>query len=125
MLPKAVHSLLAFEGAKGPTGNQPTALVYDEMSKYHVTGINRPECPQRYNALLDSLGKCSYFSALRPFQARPATDDEILACHTNAYLARPGGKSSRGSPNSARETRMYAAIRSKRLITLAGLLAWA
>ena len=70
------------------TGDRPTALIYDEVSKCHVTGINRPECPQRYDALLNSLKKCDYFSALKPFQARAATDGEILACHTSAYLAR-------------------------------------
>ena len=48
---------------------------------------NRPECPQRYDAVLEALSKSSYFSALKALKARPATDDEILACHSEAYLA--------------------------------------
>ena len=49
---------------------------------------NRPECPQRYDAVMEALKKSSYFSALKPFQSRPATDEEILACHSAPYLAR-------------------------------------
>ena len=66
----------------------PTAVVYDEMSKYHATGSKRRECPQRYDAVVQSLAKSSYFPTLKPFQARPATDQEILACHSGVYLAR-------------------------------------
>lgn len=67
---------------------RPTALIYDEISKYHLPGVKRPECPQRYDAVKEALKKSSYFSSLKPFQSRPATDDEILACHSGAYLAR-------------------------------------
>jgi acetoin utilization deacetylase AcuC-like enzyme len=87
VLPDSINSLLALERSAGSTGIQPTALVYDNISKCHITGINRAECPQRYDAVLDSLKKSVYFSALKPFKARPATDEEILACHTKAYLA--------------------------------------
>jgi acetoin utilization deacetylase AcuC-like enzyme len=64
----------------------PTALVFDEISRCHLPGIKRPECPQRYDAVLAALKKSTYFSALKPLQPRSATDDEILACHTVAYL---------------------------------------
>ncbi len=87
MMPGSISSLLTAKLSPGLAGVQPTALVYDDISKCHVTGLNRPECPQRYNAVLGSLGKCSYFSELKPLKARPATDNEILACHTEAYLA--------------------------------------
>jgi len=35
----------------------------------------------------EALKKSSYFSALKPYQSRPATDQDILACHSPAYLA--------------------------------------
>ena len=63
-------------------------MIYDEISKCHVPGPKRPECPQRYDVVKEALKKSSYFSALKPFQSRPATDEEILACHSGAYLAR-------------------------------------
>lgn len=65
----------------------PTALVYDEICKCHVPGANRPECPERYDAVLGSLKKSSYFSGLKTYRPRSATDDEIRACHSAAYLA--------------------------------------
>jgi acetoin utilization deacetylase AcuC-like enzyme len=68
---------------------RPTALVYDEVSRSHLPGEKkRPECPKRYDAVKSAIEKSAFFSAMKPFQARPATDDEILACHAPAYLAR-------------------------------------
>jgi acetoin utilization deacetylase AcuC-like enzyme len=64
------------------------AVVYDEMSRCHLPGIKKPECPQRYDAVAQALTKSSYAASLKRLQPRPATDDEILACHTPAYLAR-------------------------------------
>lgn len=66
----------------------PTALVRDEMSRFHVPPGHRPECPERYDALLGALKQTRFFSVLKPYQARSATDAEILACHSRAYLAR-------------------------------------
>ena len=40
----------------------PTGLVYDSICKCHVPGVNRPECPQRYDAVLGALSKSNYFS---------------------------------------------------------------
>ncbi len=63
-------------------------MVYDEISKCHVPSLHKLECPQRYEAVRTAIAKSSYFSALKPLQARPATDDEILACHSQTYLLR-------------------------------------
>jgi acetoin utilization deacetylase AcuC-like enzyme len=65
----------------------PTALVYDEICKCHVPGEGAPESPQRYDAVLGALARRSDFSAFKPCKPRPATDEEILACHADAYLA--------------------------------------
>ncbi|MEN6450752.1 MAG: histone deacetylase [Thermoguttaceae bacterium] len=67
---------------------RPTAVIYDDISRCHVPGRRRYECPQRYDAVLQSLSKSTYFPGLRTVQPRAATDDEILACHTGAYLAK-------------------------------------
>jgi acetoin utilization deacetylase AcuC-like enzyme len=71
-----------------PPARPPTALVCDEMSRCHVAAKPRVECPERYDAVLEAIKKSDYFSSLRTFQARPATDDELLACHSAKYLAR-------------------------------------
>jgi acetoin utilization deacetylase AcuC-like enzyme len=66
----------------------PTALVYDEMSRCHVSLKPTPECPERYDAVLDAIKKSDYFASLKTYRARPAADEELLACHTAKYLAR-------------------------------------
>jgi acetoin utilization deacetylase AcuC-like enzyme len=73
---------------KDSSALSPTALVHDEICKTHVAGAGRPECPQRYEAVLAALKKNASFSAFKIFKARPATDEEILACHRKAYLAK-------------------------------------
>jgi acetoin utilization deacetylase AcuC-like enzyme len=65
---------------------KPTALVFDEICKSHLTGPDEPECPQRYDALMASLGKSSFYPALVAHKPRPATDDEVRLCHTPGYL---------------------------------------
>ena len=71
-----------------PAPGLPTALVYDEMSRCHVSVKSTPECPERYDAALEAIKKSDYFSSLKTYRARPATDEEILACHSAKYLAR-------------------------------------
>jgi acetoin utilization deacetylase AcuC-like enzyme len=65
----------------------PTALVYDEANKSHIPGPHAVETPARYDALVEGLAKLTTFPAFKTLQARLATDQEILACHTAAYLA--------------------------------------
>jgi acetoin utilization deacetylase AcuC-like enzyme len=67
-------------------GIKPTALVLDPISKCHVSNTIQRECPQRYDAVLGSLSKSNFFSLFQPYSARPATNDEILTCHSPAYL---------------------------------------
>ena len=84
------HSPRAGHGEQQPASadRRPTALVLDEVSKYHLTGPNRPECPQRYEVVLNSLRKNSCFSGLKSLEPRPATAEEIRSCHAESYVAR-------------------------------------
>jgi acetoin utilization deacetylase AcuC-like enzyme len=84
---QSAGALLA-NSQQASSAHLPTALVFDEISRRHLPGVKRPECPQRYDAVLGAVKKSSYFPALRPFQSRAATDEEILACHSASYLAR-------------------------------------
>lgn len=81
-------SALLVDPQRAALGRLPTALVYDEISKCHAPRANQPECPQRYDAVLGAVTKSKCFPALKPYQARPATDEEILACHSAKYLTR-------------------------------------
>jgi acetoin utilization deacetylase AcuC-like enzyme len=65
----------------------PTALVYDDISRCHVPS-KKAECPQRYDVVKDALRKSDYFATLKPLQSRPASDEEIFACHSKAYVTR-------------------------------------
>jgi acetoin utilization deacetylase AcuC-like enzyme len=87
LLSESASALLTNQPRIGPT-RRPTALVYDEISRCHVPTLRKLECPQRYDAIRAAIAKSSYFPALRPFQPRPATADEVLACHSSSYLAR-------------------------------------
>ena len=61
-----------------------TALLADPVSKDHLTGRNHPEQPARFDAVIQALAGAGL--KLIPLASRPATEDEILLCHTPAYL---------------------------------------
>jgi acetoin utilization deacetylase AcuC-like enzyme len=79
---------MSISQGRTPPARLPAALVYDDMSRCHVSLRPRPECPERYDAVLAALKKGKFFGSLKGFRARPATDEEILACHSAKYLAR-------------------------------------
>jgi len=81
-------SAMSISQPRKPLKRLPTALIYDEMSRCHVSVKPRVECPERYDAVLEALKKSDYFPSLKTYRARPATDGEILACHSAKYLAR-------------------------------------
>lgn len=64
-----------------------TALVYDEIYKKHLTGPGHPEAPVRCDAIIDALQSPEFAPRLVRVSARPATDQEILACHSSKYVA--------------------------------------
>jgi acetoin utilization deacetylase AcuC-like enzyme len=65
----------------------PTALAADLICRDHLAGRqNHPERPERFNAVLDGLRRAGLLERLLPLDARAATEDELLLCHTRQYL---------------------------------------
>ena len=85
VLGRPVSAVLAAPQQASPA-RLPTALVGGRICKSHAA-VNRLECPERYDAVLAALRESSYFSALKHFRPRPASDDEIRLCHRDTYLA--------------------------------------
>lgn len=63
-----------------------SGLVLDAISAEHDTGPEHPESSLRYGAVARALADSGLAKAMTRIPARPATDDEILLCHTRAYL---------------------------------------
>jgi len=85
--PSFLRLPLAFAGEGAPgKGPARTGLVYSPVYKKHLTGAGHPERPERCDAIMDALAadKQLTFKSIEP---RAATDAEILACHTEVYLA--------------------------------------
>ncbi len=65
----------------------PTALLADPIYRQHLAGrLDHPERPERYDAVVGALEKSGLAQSLIRVAARPATDDELLLCHTPEYL---------------------------------------
>jgi len=63
-----------------------TGLLADPIFKTHDTGHGHPECPARYEAVTSGLRGAGLLDKLLLLKPRPATEGEILACHTADYL---------------------------------------
>ena len=63
-----------------------TALVYDPVYKQHLTGPYHPESPARCDAIVDALHQTGLDRQLDLIDPRSCTEDDILTCHTAAYL---------------------------------------
>jgi len=63
-----------------------TGLVYDPAYKKHLTGSGHPERPERCDAVIQALRAAGFADALRDVPARPATEQQVLACHSKQYL---------------------------------------
>ncbi len=98
LLPGRSAAAMSVSQPRKPSKRLPTALVYDEMSRGHVSIKPRVECPERYDAVLHALKKSDYFASLKGYRARPATDEEILTCHSARYLARVRRDIEAGAP---------------------------
>src|ERR1017187_4434294 len=64
----------------------PTALAADPICRGHLAGRPHPERPERFDAVLDGLRAAGLLDRLSPLDARAATGDELLLCHTPQYL---------------------------------------
>ncbi len=63
-----------------------TALLCDPISKEHLTGESHPERPARFDAVAKALEEAGLGTPLVKIESRPATDEELAACHTREYL---------------------------------------
>jgi acetoin utilization deacetylase AcuC-like enzyme len=63
-----------------------TALLYDPIYREHLAGRPHPECPERLDAVIGGLGQAGLLDRLTRVEARAATEEELLLCHTREYL---------------------------------------
>ena len=68
-----------------PSNATPTALVYDEFYKRHLSGVPHSECPARCDAILGGLDDAGLLDQMLRVKPRKATEDEILTCHVPYY----------------------------------------
>jgi acetoin utilization deacetylase AcuC-like enzyme len=59
-----------------------TGLLADPIYRTHLEGCDHPERPERFTAVVTALAGLP----LAPVAARPATEEELLLCHTREYL---------------------------------------
>jgi acetoin utilization deacetylase AcuC-like enzyme len=64
-----------------------TALAADPICRKHLEGRRHPECPERFDAVLDALADSCLMDRLLKLEPRAATVDELALCHTREYLA--------------------------------------
>ncbi len=65
---------------------RPTALLADPVYRQHDTGLGHPEQAQRYDAVVEALDRAGLTQELLRIEPRPATEDEIAACHGHGYI---------------------------------------
>jgi acetoin utilization deacetylase AcuC-like enzyme len=63
-----------------------TGLVVSVAFAEHLTGAGHPERPERTAAIVERLERDGLLAQARVIEPWPATDDDILRCHTPAYL---------------------------------------
>lgn len=63
-----------------------TGLVLAEAYRDHNPGRGHPESPARYNAVLQGLQRSGLLQRCQQLSPRPASEEELLSCHSLAYL---------------------------------------
>ena len=63
-----------------------TAFMADPIFREHLAGCRHPECPARFDAVLDSLERTGLIAKMLRVDARDATEEELTLCHTPEYL---------------------------------------
>ncbi len=64
-----------------------TALLAGDIYRKHLEGRRHPEKPERYDAVMQGLESAGLLDRLQRIAPRPATEEELLLCHTPQYLA--------------------------------------
>jgi acetoin utilization deacetylase AcuC-like enzyme len=63
-----------------------TGLMANPKFREHLLGVEHPERPERFDAVVLGLRHAGLLTRLVLVDARPATEDELLLCHTPEYL---------------------------------------
>ena len=64
-----------------------TVLVADDACRAHLAGVQHPERPERYDAVMEGLGVAGLLARMQRLPVRTVTEEELLLCHTPQYLA--------------------------------------
>ena len=75
----------ATPGMSGPR-EKPTALLADPLYRQHDTGLDHPEQPGRFDAVVEALERSGLMPGLPRIDPRPATEDELALCHGRGYI---------------------------------------
>jgi acetoin utilization deacetylase AcuC-like enzyme len=63
-----------------------TALSADPVCREHLVGRQHPERPERFDAVIEALRNTGSLERMLHLEPRIATEEELLLCHTPAYL---------------------------------------
>jgi acetoin utilization deacetylase AcuC-like enzyme len=65
----------------------PTAIVYDESHKLHVTGRRHPDKPLRCESLIRAFREADFAERLIELKPEQADVSHLAECHTESYIA--------------------------------------
>jgi acetoin utilization deacetylase AcuC-like enzyme len=65
----------------------PTAIVYEPLYREHRPGGPHPEAPERCDAVMDGIARAVPEARLLRLSPRPASEEDLLLCHTRSYVA--------------------------------------
>jgi acetoin utilization deacetylase AcuC-like enzyme len=77
----------------------PTGLVWEPRCQLHQPGPGHPESPRRLEAIRRGLESAGLWPRCVLLPARPATETELLRCHTPTYLASVAADIAAGLPD--------------------------
>ncbi len=75
-----------------------TGLLADPIFREHLAGRMHPECPARYDAVVDGLKRAGLADRMLRIEARDASEEELTLCHTAEYLRIARGDVAAGRP---------------------------
>ena len=78
-----------------------TGLVADPICRLHDPGLDYPESPGRFDAILGALEDAGLWDSLVKIEARSATEPELRFCHTSDYVSLAKHEILEGAPQLA------------------------